>query len=448
MRWPDSIRARLMLGATAVLIAFVAGAGWAVQRAHEDSVRTARFAQLQSTVYLLLAGADLDERGALVIPPSFPEPRLSLPGSGLYASIVNVTRGEQWQSPSTLGISPPFLRSVAVGQWRSEIVGAGGRDYLVIGYGVNWAGRAQAAPLVLSVVEDKAEFDREVGAFERTLWTWLGGAAALLLVSQTLLLEWGLTPLRRVAREVRGIELGDQAEIEGRYPAEITALTNNLNTLIGQERSRQTRYREALSFLAHSLKTPLAVLRNALGEPTLLPDAVSQQVARMDDIVQHQLARAAAGGASRFAPLLPLANVVHRVRDSLAKVYADKGLVIAVDIVPPELAWRIDEGDAFEMLGNLMDNAAKWAKQRVAVSARREGNRLHVRVDDDGPGFSDTAGDTQAILQLHVRGDEKVPGHGVGLAVVSELVASHDGELSLSRSALGGGRVDIVLRAG
>jgi len=442
MRWPGSIRARLMLGAAAVLIAFMAGVGWAVQRAHEDSVRTAHFAQLQSTVYLLLAGADLDEHGALVIPPSFPEPRLSLPGSGPYASIVSVARREQWQSPSTLGIQPPFLRDVAVGQWRSEIVEAGGRRYLVIGYGVNWAGRAQAAPLVLSVVEDKAEFDRELGVFERTLWTWLGSAAVLLLVSQTLLLEWGLTPLRRVAREVRGIELGGQSEIAGRYPAEITALTTNLNTLITQERLRQTRYREALSFLAHSLKTPLAVLRNTLDEPALLPEAVRRQVARMDDIVQHQLARAAAGGSSRFAPWLPIAGVVYRVRDSLAKVYADKALSIAVEI-PAELAWRIDEGDAFEMLGNVMDNAAKWAKQRVAVSARREGNRLHLRVDDDGPGFSDTP----SILQLHVRGDEQVPGHGVGLAVVNELVVSHDGGLSLSRSELGGARVDIVLRA-
>jgi two-component system sensor histidine kinase PhoQ len=79
----------------------------------------------------------------------------------------------------------------------------------------------------------------------------------------------------------------------------------------------------------------------------------------------------------------------------------------------------------------------------VAVSARREGNRLHIRVDDDGPGFNDT----QAVLQLHVRGDEQVPGHGVGLAVVNELVASHDGELALSRSELGGARVDIMLRA-
>lgn len=443
MRGPDSIRGRLMVGATVVLIAFVASAGWAVQRAHEQSVRTARFAQLQGTVYLLLAGAELDEHGALVLPPSFPEPRLSLPGSGLYANIVNVVRREDWQSPSSVGIQPPFLRDVAIGQWRSEIVASGGRDYLAIGYSVNWIERAQTAPLVLSVVEDKAEFDREVGAFQRTLWTWLGGAAALLLVSQTLLLGWGLAPLRRVAHEIRGIEHGDQTEIKGRYPAEITALTNNINTLINQERMRQTRYKEALSFLAHSLKTPLAVLRTALGEPARLPGIVSEQVARMDDIVQHQLARAAASGASRFVPWLPIGPVLNRIRDSLTKVYADKGLEFWIDL-PSGLAWRVDEGDAFEMFGNVLDNAAKWARTQIVISARREGDSLLVRVEDDGPGFDDT----RSILQLHVRGDEKVPGHGVGLAVVNDLVANHDGELILTRSGLGGARVDIILRAG
>jgi two-component system sensor histidine kinase PhoQ len=443
MKLRDSIRARLMLGATLVLLAFVAGAGLAVQRAHADSVRAARFAQLQSTVYLLLAGAELDASGSLVMPAAFPEPRLSLPGSGLYANIVNIARREEWQSASTVGISPPFERSVPVGQWRHETVAAGGHAYLAIGYGVNWAGRAQAAPLVLCVLEDKAEFDREISVFERTLWTWLGGAAALLLLSQTALLEWGLAPLRRVAHEIRGIEHGEQAEVEGRYPTEIAALTDNLNTLIKQERLRQTRYKEALSFLAHSLKTPLAVLRTALNEPAQLPAVVTQQVARMDDIVQHQLGRAAASGSSRFAPYLSLAPILHRIRDSLEKVYAAKALVFALDC-PPELGWRIDEGDAFEMLGNVMDNAAKWARHRVAVSVAREAGRLHIRVEDDGPGFSDT----QAILQLHVRGDEKVPGHGVGLAVVNDLVASHDGELTLSRSDLGGARLDIVLRVG
>jgi two-component system sensor histidine kinase PhoQ len=432
-----------MVGATLVLIAFVASAGWAVQRAHEQSVRTARFAQLQGTVYLLLAGVELDEHGALVLPPSFPEPRLSVPGSGLYANIVNVVRHEDWQSASSVDMRPPFVREVAVGQWRSDVLASGGRDYLAVAYRVNWTEHGQTAPLVLSVLEDKVEFDREVAAFQRTLWTWLGGAAALLLVSQTLLLGWGLAPLRRVAHEIRGIERGDQTGIEGRYPAEIDALTSNINTLIRQERLRQTRYKEALSFLAHSLKTPLAVLRTALGEPARLPEVVNEQVERMDHIVQHQLARAAASGASRFVPWLPIGPVLSRVRDSLVKVYADKGLACALDVAP-DLAWRVDEGDAFEMFGNVLDNAAKWARTRIAVSARREGNSLHVRVDDDGPGF----GDTRSILQLHVRGDEQVPGHGVGLAVVNDLVASHDGELVLTRSDLGGARVDILLRAG
>ena len=443
MRWPDSIRARLMIGATVVLIAFVASVGWVVQRAHEQSVRTARFAQLQGTVYLLLAGVEMDEQGALKLPPSFPEPRLSLPGSGLYAQIVNVARREDWQSPSGVGIQPPFLRDVAVGQWRSETVASGGRDYLAIGYSVNWTERAQTTPLVLSVVEDKAEFDHEVAVFQRTLWSWLGGAAVLLLASQTLLLGWGLAPLRRVAHEIRGIEHGEQTGIEGRYPAEITALTSNINALIHQERTRQTRYKEALSFLAHSLKTPLAVLRTALGEPMRLPGVVSEQVARMDDIVQHQLARAAARGSSRFVAWLPIAPILNRIRDSLLKVYADKGLAYSFDIAP-DLTWRLEEGDAFEMFGNVLDNAAKWARTRVAVSARRDGDALQVRVDDDGPGFADT----HSILQLHVRGDEKVPGHGVGLAVVSDLLAHHDGELVLTRSDLGGARVDITLRAG
>ena len=439
----SSIRARLILGAALVLAAFMAIAGAALERAFADSVRASHYARLQSLVYLLLAGAELDANGALVMPPELGEPRLSLPGSGLYASILNVNRRESWQSASTVGLSPPFERRVPVGEWRYEMTEGPGGEFLAAGYGVKWAAaHGVEAPLVLSVVEHKSAYDRELGAFRRTLGTWLGGAGLLLLISQTLLLQWGLAPLQRVTQEISRIENGEQTEVQGRYPSEIAALTGNLNTLIKQERVRQTRYKEALSYLAHSLKTPLAVLRTALAQPEQLPAAVAQQVDRMDKIVQHQLGRAAASGAARFAPRLALAPVLQRIRDSLAKVYADKGLAFTIDC-PPDLSWRIDEGDAFEMLGNVLDNAAKWAASRVAATIKREGGSLRIRVEDDGPGFSDT----QAILQLHVRMDEKVPGHGVGLAVVNDLVASHQGQLELSRSKWGGARVDIVLPA-
>lgn len=438
-----SIRARLLLGAAVLLVVFLLGAGAAVQRAHADSVRAVHFGRLQSTVYLLLARAELDDNGALVMPMELAEPRLSLPGSGLYAAIYNVQRGELWESASALGMQPPYRRSLEPGQWRHETLETGGDAYLATSYAVRWTVGKRQAPLVLTALESKAEFDRELRVFERTLWTWLGGAAALLLVALVALLQWGLAPLRRVVREIRRIEAGTQTRIEGQYPSELAGLTDNLNTLIQQERVRQTRYKEALSFLAHSLKTPLAVLRNALNDPAQLPAAVAQQVDRMDDIVQHQLGRAAAGGATRFAPLLPIAPILERVREALTKVYAGKGLAITVDC-PADLAWRIDEGDVFEMMGNVMDNASKWARQRVAVRAWLDGGALRIRVEDDGPGFSDT----ESILRLHVRGDERVPGHGVGLTVVNDLVASHHGELKLSRSpSLGGASAEITLPA-
>ena len=440
MRASYSIRDRLLLVAALVLLAFLTSAGFAVQRANAESVRAAYFGRLQSTIYLLLAAAELDAGGALVMPPGFAEPRLSLAGSGLYAGIYNVLREEQWQSASTLGQQLPFRRSLQAGQWQSETVDGSGGSYLSVSYAVTWKASARAAPLVLTVLEDRAAFDREVSAFTRTLWLWLGGAAVLLLLAQLWLLRWGLAPLRRVASEIRRIEEGGQSRIEGRYPTEISGLTDNLNTLIQQERVRQTRQRDALSFLAHSLKTPLAVLRSALAEPAQLPATVAQQVSRMDNIVQHQLGRAIAGGAARFAPPLVVAPILERIRDALAKVYAEKALDFSVEC-PPDLAWRIDEGDLFEVLGNLLDNAAKWARGRVGVRVWREAGRLCMRIEDDGPGF----GDTESVLRLHVRGDEHMPGHGVGLAVVSDLVASHQGELKLSGGSMGGGRVDIVL---
>ena len=440
MKFGNSIRARLVLGAAAVLIAFLAGAGLAVQRAHADSVRAARFARLQTTVYLLMAGAELDAKGSLVMPAALAEPRLSLPASGLYANIANLDKGEEWQSGSTLGLNPPFLRQQAAGQWRYDSLSDTSGQFLAATYGVTWTEQARSSALVFSVLEDQREFDRELGAFARTMWGWLGGAGLLLLLAQTLLLGWGLAPLRRVAQELRRIEQGEQTKVEGRYPLELAGLTDNLNTLIDQERARQTRYKDALDDLAHSLKTPLAVLRTALAEPEQLLAAVAQQVSRMDGIVQHQLGRAGASGAARFAPLLALAPVLARIRDSLAKVYADKALSMVIDC-PADLKWRIDEGDAFEMLGNVLDNAAKWARHTVSVRVWRAPQHLGICVLDDGPGF----GDLQAVLQRHVRLDEQVPGHGIGLAVVKDLVASYQGELRLSQAPEGGAQVDIVL---
>jgi two-component system sensor histidine kinase PhoQ len=430
-----SIRARLVLGAALVLLGFLALASYAVRRAHDESVRDAQFARLESTVYLLLAGAELDAEGKLVMPPSFPEPRLSLPGSGLYAKVSNLNRNEHWQSPSAVGMKLPFPAGEGIGQWARRVVTSGDASFLAESYAVRWNVGGVQAPLVVSVLQDIAPLHAESAAFLRTLLTWLGGTAVVLLVSQTLLLEWALAPLARVAREVRELEQGGQERIAGEYPREIAALTDNINALVRNERVRQTRYSEALSYLSHSLKTPLAVLRSSSDDPV-----VREQVARMDGIVQHQLARAAARSAALFAAPVPLAPVVERIVASLEKVYADKHVVFDVHC-DPALSWRAGEGEAFELVGNLMDNAAKWSRGLVRVGLGVRGGALHIVVEDDGPGFSDT----QEVLKLHVRGDERVPGHGVGLAVVSEIVRAHGGTLELGRSTLRGAKVDVML---
>lgn len=447
---PLSIRARLLWGAFLVLFAFLAGAGWAVQQAFVDSVRAQRYARLQTTIYLLMAGVELNANDSLIMPAALAEPRLSLPESGLYASIANVGKKEEWQSSSTLGLSLPFQRSQAVGQWRFDTVSEGqvksdnqtvaARSFLSASYAVKWSVNEQVAPLVFSVLEDQAGFEREVQAFKRTLWSWLGGTGLLLLFTQLILLRWGLVPLARIAREVQRIERGEQATLDGRYPIELAGLTRNLNVLIEQERARKTRYKDALDDLAHSLKTPLAVLRVSLDESSELSSMVAQQVDRMDDIIVHQLGRAGAGGAACFAPPLALAPLVNRIRDALVKVYAEKNLTFAVDC-PSGLTWRIDEGDAFEILGNVLDNAAKWARHTVTVRIWIDVHRLSIRVTDDGPGFADP----QVLPARRVRLDERVPGHGIGLAVVKDLLTSHQGELRISQADSGGAQIDMVL---
>jgi len=445
-----SIRSRLIWAAALVLAVFLAGAGWAVQQAHADSVLAQRYSRLQTTIYLLLAAAELDVAGAIIMPDELAEPRLTLPRSGLYASIARADGKASWQSGSALGQALAPAPSPALGQWQFTMVApdalsAGAlppsREFLKASYAVMWAVGTQQTPLVFTVLEDRADFDRELKAFMRTLWLWLGATGTLLLLTQTLLLRWALRPLGGMAQEIERIEQGQQTQLLGRYPKELAGLTRNLNLLIEQERTRQTRYRQALDDLAHSLKTPLAALRATLGEPEALAARVAEQVRRMDDIVVHQLGRAGAAGSVLFVPPLRLAPVLQRIHDTLCKVYADKHLVWSL-ICADSLTWRLSEGDAFELLGNLMDNAAKWARQQAAVDILIDDRqRLCIRVSDDGPGFADP----HIVGQRRVRLDEQVPGHGIGLAVVNDLVGSHKGSLQVTRSALGGAQVDVIL---
>jgi two-component system sensor histidine kinase PhoQ len=290
---------------------------------------------------------------------------------------------------------------------------------------------------------DLKSFNRQIVYYRATLWGWLLGMALLLLVSQALILRWGLRPLRRVGEELSGIEAGKQEKIEDEYPLEISRLTDNINILLEHEREHKARYRNALGDLAHSLKTPLAVLQASLaGKDQTTDDAFAEQIKRMNSIVDYQLQRAATAGSTGIGQQVDVEAVIARLTDSLLKVHSDRRYQLDVN-VESSLMFKGDEGDLMEILGNLLDNAFKWCRQHIVISASHNGKKLCIRIEDDGPGMDPEQ--VQLLLKRGMRADETMPGHGIGLSIVNNIVRAYKGTLEIQRSELGGVAVIVVL---
>jgi two-component system sensor histidine kinase PhoQ len=360
------------------------------------------------------------------------------PLSGLEALIVDDHSRVVWRSPS---VSAPVehVETPAVG----SSVFHNDDTTFSFALGIRWLGESGRSRRYTFVVnEDKAAYYAELYAFRRTLWLALGASAFTLMALQLLLLRWGLSPLRRLAEQVHEIENAQRTRIEGRFPDELTPLAEGLNAMIRSERLQQTRYRDALGDLAHSLKTPLAVLRNFAEDASLPPDvqrALDEPVSRMQTITDYQLRRASAAGRRTLSEPILVRPIVDKIVAALDKVYHDKSLHFD-NMIDVRLRVRVDEGDLYEVFGNLLDNACKWAIQTVRVAARVEEGTFIAEIDDDGPGFPESP---QQLLERGVRADMRVPGQGIGLATVAEIVRLNDGHIALLQSGLGGARVRL-----
>jgi len=452
----SSLRARATWAAALVLLVFVALTSLALERAFEAAARSAREERLLGQLYLLMAAADSDGEG-LSLPRDLAEARFSLPGSGLYAQVSDAQGEPVWRSSSALGLDIPFDTRLAPGVRRfGEASAAGGGAYLVEGYGVTWSIGPVPRGYTFSVAEDLSGYREELTGFRVHLFGWLGAMALLLLGALLFALRWGLDPLRQVAEEVSAVEAGRQQRLLGDYPAELRALTDNLNALLAHGAAREARLTNALADLAHSLKTPLAVLRAALDEgqaPGPIPGAsqgprqaptLAEQVRRMDEIVAYQLERARGRPAASLSPPVPLAPAVQRILAALTKLHADRAVAVDLDI-EPTLGFRGAEGDLLEVIGNLLDNAFKWSRTRVRVGARREGRLVLLWVEDDGPGIP--PGQARILGERGARADSSTPGHGIGLAVVREICQAYGGDLTIAVSPLGGALVRVRVQA-
>ena len=439
-----SLSARITLSAALVLAIFIALTGVALDRAFHDSAQQARQDRLLGQVYLLIAAAEVAPDGALSVPATLSESKFNLPASGLYAYVLDSQGKTRWQSPSALGIKLPSLSSLKAGQKNfSSNKNQNGESFYIQGFGVRWEAQGKHYPFTFYVIENLSEFNAQMNRYRQSLWIWLGAMTVLLLATQAFILRWGLRPLRKVASELTSIESGKQARLEGAYPAEIKLLTDNLNTLLEHEREQQARYRNALADLAHSLKTPLAVIRAALApaHPDQLDlTTLEDEVQRINRIVDYQLQRAATSGRSNLMAPVAIKPIVVKLIHSLNKVYHEKSVHADIQIDDDTLFFG-DEGDLIEMLGNLLDNAYKWCKKSVQITAENNPAILIIRVEDDGNGIE--ADHLQRILERGIRADETVPGHGIGLAVVCDIVHTYKGNITISPSLLGGGAISI-----
>jgi two-component system, OmpR family, sensor histidine kinase PhoQ len=422
-----------------------------------DMTHTAMRERLEVQLIALITASEEDSSGGLRPSTQHVEAtvRFNTPGSGLYGEIMRSDGYPSWRSISLTGTGLTFSTPKQYGEpLFGQLTNADGSNVLALSRRLEWQfDNGATRSFVYSVAEDLGPYYAQLNGFRGRLFGWFGALMLLLLGAIAILVRRLLAPLRRVEREIEAIEVGEMTELGSGYPRELLGVATNLNTLLRGERERLARYRNTLGNLAHSFKTPLAVMRNLLTSESVrdLPAAqqLDEQVGRMNDIVNYQLKRAAASGGTGLgtAPV-NVAEAVGALRGALLKVYVDRDLHCTL-VVADDALFYGDREDLQEIAGNLLDNAFKWARREIrltvtalsAANARRDG--LIMLFEDDGPGIPEAR--RSQVLERGARLDERVSGQGIGLSVVRELVGLNGGTIEIGVSELGGARIEVRL---
>ena len=443
-----SLSFRLLIAESLVLAAFFTLVAVILEQGFRDSAEQALSERLQVQVYELLSAAKLNNAGELIMPQSLYEPRFANPGSGLYGFIHEAKKKLVWRSPSAIGLDE-VAAPLELNAGDSKFVGVEHNRYALYSDVIlkNTAGVERE--YIFTVTEDARFVSSKVAQLQDTLRFWLLIIAVVLVFIQFAVLRWSLKPLRSIVKDLEAIEQGEKTLLDGHYPTELEGLAGNLNAFITHERAHLERYRNNLADLAHSLKTPLAILRGCVESFSDNKETVQEQISRMNKIVEYQLQKAAANGDHKAIRTVDVSVVINKIITSLSKVYIDKGINFELSI-PEHCLVYCEEGDMYEIVGNLLDNACKWCQHSVKVSIslnQRKSRRnfsVLLEIEDDGPGIP--VGKFNDILKRGIRADENIHGHGIGVSVVYELIGLLSGKLEGGKGAsLGGMRWSVYL---
>ncbi len=438
-----------------ILLGFCA---FILERAFRASLLTAEKDSLLTHTYSMMAVAEPDD-GFLLLPENLTDSRFNDPNSGLYAQVIDDEFGPVWQSIS-LEISPLNTKipdnKVEMGNLDLGTARINGEDFFISRFNTVWEIDDQDREYQFCVIHSQKQTNAEIRNYRTTLAIGLIGLALLLILIQAAIIRWGLLPLRRLALDIKQLESGDIENLDDNYPTEILPVTQNINHLLDSESLQRKRYKNTLGDLAHSLKTPLTVIRSILESIKLVPRgaadspedlhegshaSIDEQVERMNNIIMHQLNRATRTKAS-FQSATPIQPIIERIGQALVKVYKAKNIQFTKD-VGKDLEYPAPEDDLMEMLGNLMENAFKYGSSQVYIQASHIDQHLILTIEDDGPGIPENM--RSEILERGARVDTSTPGQGIGLAVTTDIVSTYDGGILVKTSHWSGAKFVVTL---
>ncbi|KZK71174.1 histidine kinase [Shewanella baltica] len=437
----NSLKARLVISALLFILVLLPLIGVALNDAFTEQVKSATKNELSAYVYSILAVTEVENK-QISIPELVLENRFNLIQSGLYAiATTEDASGKQtivWHSQSFMGmVPPPHFTIPATGQSAFEQIELAEQLHLIYSFSVSFASQNQNVPVTIHIIKDEREFQQQIDQFNQQLWTWLLILMFVMLVFQLSWLVWTLRPLARFTQELHSVEQGKSMQLSSQYPTELQAVARQLNILLNTEQTQRKRYRNALADLAHSLKTPLAVIKSQAD----LSEASSEQVSVISRIIGHQLKRAQTAAAASWHLGIRVDDVAAKLLRTLAKIYREPQINLSGEMAD-EAVFKGDEADLTEILGNVLDNACKAAKSTVKLTVTGDAYQLLICIEDDGPGISEAL--QNQIFERGIRADSYLQGNGIGLAIVRDLVDSYNGRISVSRSeTLGGAKFSI-----
>ncbi|WP_293764419.1 ATP-binding protein [uncultured Paraglaciecola sp.] len=434
-----SLRLRSFAAAVLALLIFIPLTAVTLEQAFNGSLSQSMLQQLRVQSLTLISEFELDNTGSQAeMPEQLYNDQFNIPGSGLYAFIQSHD-GMLWQSLSTLNwqqqpefVAPDIGAEVFIEDFSMQ------NNYFLYAYTAEFETSEGYQPVSFYILQDKQVFNTEKSKFANTLWNWLGLIALLLLILLLVSLNAALLPISRLNKQIRQAESGQLDRIDQRYPPELEKLKSSINNLLDTEQQQRSRYKNSLSDLAHSLKTPLAVLSGTAG----LPEQAKEPISQINLQIQRQLKRAVAGTTSTFGQAIPIKPVVEKLFNAMDKVYADKKLTLTHDIQHQTLGFNGDMTDLMEILGNVLDNACKAAVKQVSLSTFTSLNKLLIHIEDDGPGIPKDK--REQLLERGTRLDSYKEGQGIGMAVVADLVSAYQGQLEVKQSDLGGAKLTLI----